>query len=117
MLTGPMHWIGEPLPSLESHGFAVCEFRWQNRFRAVTCELVARKDGGLVVYLESPMRALASGQYAVFYKGDVCLGSSLIIGSRSWYQEGHFDFVPWSVNDFLLNYENKDKERTGSDKS
>jgi len=35
-------------------------------------------DGGLEVELDEPERGIAVGQYAVFYVGDVCLGSASI---------------------------------------
>jgi len=39
---------------------------------------VLNADGGLEVELEEPERGIAIGQYAVFYVGDVCLGSASI---------------------------------------
>lgn len=43
------------------------------------CRLLLTADNNLEVELEGPERAIAAGQYAVFYVGDVCLGSASIV--------------------------------------
>ena len=45
----------------------------------IKCEVTLFGANGLMVSMEHPMRALAPGQYAVFYQGEVCLGSAKII--------------------------------------
>jgi tRNA-specific 2-thiouridylase len=42
------------------------------------CTIVYGTDGDGVIYLSERDQGIASGQYAVFYDGDVCLGSGVI---------------------------------------
>lgn len=58
-----------------------CVFRFQHTKPLIKCVLIKTNqsnESGLVVLLESPLRAITPGQYAVFYKEDECLGSARI---------------------------------------
>jgi tRNA-specific 2-thiouridylase len=57
------------------------EFRFQHVHPPQKSTIELLSDGGLIVRLEEPMRALTSGQYAVLYSGDVCLGSAQIVNN------------------------------------
>lgn len=68
----PMHWIGPeaPLP-LE------CTARIRHRQSEQSCRVdVGRKN--LRIHFDAPQRAVAPGQYAVLYAGDICLGGARI---------------------------------------
>ena len=56
------------------------DFKVQHGERAdVKSTLTLSGANCLTVSLEHPLRAVSPGQYAVFYRGDVCLGSAKII--------------------------------------
>lgn len=55
-----------------------CDFKFQHTQNRVKCKL-CKFSTGLVVKLETPLRALTEGQYAVFYNDQECLGSARII--------------------------------------
>ncbi|CAL1526650.1 unnamed protein product [Lymnaea stagnalis] len=79
MRTGPCYWIqGTPKTVLESNTFDA-GFRFQHKHRLIGCSGILESSGGFLVTLSQPMRALTPGQFAVFYKDNICLGSSRIL--------------------------------------
>ena len=70
------HWIGAPPRNLE----AGAELSVKLRYRQPDQSCRARVTTGdtLEITFEEPQRAVAPGQYAVFYDGDRCLGGAVI---------------------------------------
>lgn len=80
VFTQPAHWINKPPPELLTDQRCELDFKFQHiHLPRVKCELTPFGANGLMVSLEHPMRALTPGQYAVFYRGEVCLGSAKIV--------------------------------------
>jgi len=68
-----VHWIaGPPLPDAALHT------RLRHGPTLTPCTLEARPGDRLAVHLATPDQGVAPGQVAVFYDGEVCLGSGLI---------------------------------------
>ena len=73
------HWIHSTPRELTETGVLGCYFRFQHKHPPLRCYVESNLNGELTVILERPMRAITPGQYAVFYDGDVCLGSARVM--------------------------------------
>jgi len=70
------HWIGTP-PSALAGGVFRCAAKIRYRQEDQPCS-VSATERGLRVMFDTPQRAVAPGQYVVFYDADVCLGGACI---------------------------------------
>lgn len=71
--TAAAHWIAGAAPAAAFE----CTVKLRYRQRDLPCR-VTTGDGGLRVRFDSPERGAAPGQYAVFYRGEECLGGAVI---------------------------------------
>jgi len=67
-----LHWFADP-PALDIRCTAKIRYRQSDQ----ACRVRIRSDKAEVTF-ESPQRAVAPGQFVVFYAGDECLGSGVI---------------------------------------
>ncbi|XP_032117387.1 mitochondrial tRNA-specific 2-thiouridylase 1 isoform X5 [Sapajus apella] len=78
--TSRVHWITEEPPAaLVRDKMMECHFRFRHQMALVPCVLTLNQDGTVWVTAVRAVRGLATGQFAVFYKGDECLGSGKIL--------------------------------------
>ncbi|XP_008153638.2 mitochondrial tRNA-specific 2-thiouridylase 1 [Eptesicus fuscus] len=78
--TNRVHWIAEEPPAaLVRDKMMECHFRFYHQMALVPCVLTLNQDGTVWVTAVKAVRALALGQFAVFYKGEECLGSGKIL--------------------------------------
>ncbi|XP_077025306.1 mitochondrial tRNA-specific 2-thiouridylase 1 isoform X3 [Tamandua tetradactyla] len=78
--TSRVHWVTEEPPAaLVRDKMMECNFRFRHQMALVPCVLTLNQDGTVWVTAVKAVRALALGQFAVFYKGDECLGSGKIL--------------------------------------
>lgn len=78
--TNRVHWIAEEPPAaLVRDKMMECHFRFYHQMALVPCVLTLNQDGTVWVTAVKAVRALAPGQFAVFYKGEECLGSGKIL--------------------------------------
>lgn len=87
LVVSPPHWISDK-PDLSGGKPFHCMFRFQHTEWVIPCRVVKEEDkddnsGEVEVQLAVPTRAITPGQQAVFYRGNVCLGSSKILSSDS----------------------------------
>ncbi len=100
--TNPAVWISEEEPQLPSKEY---DFQWQNKWRAIPCEMEKKDGKNLSLHLQKPMRCIAPGQYAAFYHGNICLGGAMIRDSKSLFDEGQTEpYEDWRISDFEVHY-------------
>ncbi|XP_075976853.1 mitochondrial tRNA-specific 2-thiouridylase 1 [Anticarsia gemmatalis] len=73
--TEPPHWINNEPKELTNNHVLNCYFRFQHTKPLTPCRVV-RNYEGLTIILESSLRALTEGQFAVFYRDGECLGGA-----------------------------------------
>jgi len=80
---GPINWIGAaPSPQRLRDGLE-CSVKIRYRQQDQRCTLRAAGEDCLQIDFASSQRAVAPGQYAVFYAGDRCLGGGVIEAAGS----------------------------------
>ena len=79
VVTEKPHWISDEPLNLLQERLLDCEFRFQHIHPTIQCSVHKLRDGKLTVNLANPLRAIAPGQYAVFYNKEECLGSAKIV--------------------------------------
>lgn len=70
------HWINKS-PFDESTMAVQVTFRFQHGHKLQLCDIV-ETNSGLLVKLPNKVKAICTGQFAVFYKNNECLGSAQI---------------------------------------
>ena len=76
--TEPPHWIGAFPEELSTAGGLRCRARIRHRHEPAPCTVRLGPSGSLWVQFDEPQWAPTPGQYAVFYRGEVCLGGAVI---------------------------------------
>lgn len=71
-----LNWLRDPKPGCAPLKFD-CAVKTRYRQRDLACTVLVQGDQAQV-RLAEPARAITPGQYAVFYRGDVCLGGGVI---------------------------------------
>ncbi len=76
--TGPPRWIGKTPAELAAGGRLHCAAKVRYRQPDQACRVRVDAGGGLRVHFEQQQRAVAPGQFVVFYRGEHCLGGAPI---------------------------------------
>ena len=69
-------WIGSPPDGLQSGLRTMAKVRYRQEDQP--CRVQERGSDGLEVVFDEPQKAVAPGQYVVFYNRDRCLGGAVI---------------------------------------
>jgi len=75
---GDVSWIGKPPKEIANSQSLRCMVKVRYRQPDQACEVVPASDGRLIVNFDQSQRAVAPGQFAVFYDVDRCLGGAVI---------------------------------------
>jgi tRNA-specific 2-thiouridylase len=78
-----VHWVGRTPDVLLHKGLLSCCAKVRYRQPDQHCIVSSKKDGALSVSFDQEQRAVAPGQYVVFYQGKHCLGGAVIDRVRS----------------------------------
>ncbi|MDH3531435.1 MAG: tRNA 2-thiouridine(34) synthase MnmA [Gammaproteobacteria bacterium] len=73
-------WIGDAPPLLDAGVRCSAKVRYRQSDQA--CTVTRRGDASLLVTFATPQRAVAPGQFVVFYAGQRCLGGAVIASIR-----------------------------------
>ena len=76
LLASAPNWIGAAPPGLDTGCRCFAKVRYRQRDQA--CDVVQNPDGTLTVSFDKAQRAIAPGQFVVFYADDRCLGGAVI---------------------------------------
>jgi tRNA-specific 2-thiouridylase len=91
-------WIGGAPPELQSPGRLECKVKVRYRQPDQECRIERLSGQILRVSFPEPQRAVAPGQFAVFYAGDHCLGGAVISRVVSA-ETGMQDAIPGTAAD------------------
>lgn len=75
-------WVNGRPAALQPGKSLRCQAKLRYRQPDQECQVRRDADGALQVTFEAPQRAVAPGQYAVFYHGERCLGGAVIERTR-----------------------------------
>jgi tRNA-specific 2-thiouridylase len=78
LTTGPVHWLCHPRRTPFE-----CSVKVRYRQSDQQAQLTPAAGGAVQVRFAQPQRAVAPGQYAVFYEGERCLGGAVIESVQS----------------------------------
>jgi tRNA-specific 2-thiouridylase len=71
-------WIGDPPEDIVNGKSMRCMVKVRYRQSDQACAVMPEPGGRLIVRFDDAQRAVAPGQFAVFYEGDRCLGGAAI---------------------------------------